>query len=110
MSQCGKRIGDTVYVHRTALRCLTPKERELFQGAVETAGQVAWNIAKVNVRERRVSLLDYPRFEVDQNPALRKSTLVQLRETGASVRELDYTRHAKPPVLHRKNLFLGKEE
>jgi DNA phosphorothioation-associated putative methyltransferase len=65
------------------------------------------NLVKLSVTEPQVSYLTYPDFERDPHPTLRSAVTVNLRRLSVDWR--DYTRSDNPPLLHRKEEFLGPE-
>jgi DNA phosphorothioation-associated putative methyltransferase len=107
-SSVGKQTPSALYVHRSALGLLPPVLRvyegcgRILAGTVEHA-----NLVKLSVTEPQVSYLTYPDFERDPHPTLRSAVTVNLR--GLSVDWRDYTRSDNPPLLHRKEEFLGPE-
>ena len=65
------------------------------------------NMIKLSVTEPQVSYLTYPDFDRDPHPALRSAITVNLRKLSVDWR--DYSRSDNPPLLHRKEEFLGDE-
>ncbi|HST91396.1 MAG TPA: hypothetical protein VLJ13_04280, partial [Brevundimonas sp.] len=59
----GKRVGQTLYIHRTARDELEPPLRDALALAEDIAQTQAWSVAKLRGGERRVSLLTYEDFE-----------------------------------------------
>jgi DNA phosphorothioation-associated putative methyltransferase len=107
-SAVGKILPDDLYVHRSALDSLTPVLRvyegcgRAFLGEVEEA-----NIIKIHRRSGKLSYLAYPDFERDPHPALLRCVKLNLRTR--KVECYDYTASANPPILHRKETFLGAD-
>jgi DNA phosphorothioation-associated putative methyltransferase len=105
-STVGKLLPDDLYVHRGALDSLQPLLRiyegcgRVYLGEVEGA-----NVIKIHRRSGKLSYLVYPAFEDDPHPALLRSVRVNLRDRQIDCN--DYTQSANPPVLHRKDAFLG---
>ena len=65
------------------------------------------NIIKLATDRPKVSYLEYPDFDRDPHPVLRRSTFVRI---GAlDVDERDYVNAANPPVLHRKETFVAND-
>jgi DNA phosphorothioation-associated putative methyltransferase len=52
--------------------------------------------------------LTYPDFDKDPHPVLRSAIMVNLRKLTVDWR--DYSRFDNPPLLHRKEEFLGKDD
>jgi DNA phosphorothioation-associated putative methyltransferase len=108
-SPVGKQTPTALYVHRSALRELPPVLQvyegcaRVLSGTIEQA-----NLIKLSVVQEQVSYLSYPRFDRDAHPTLTASIIVNLKELSVSWR--DYTRSANPPLLHRKEEFVGRED
>ncbi|WP_102417218.1 DNA phosphorothioation-associated putative methyltransferase [Mycobacterium sp. 4858] len=104
----GKQTPSALYVHRSALGHLPPVLRvyeacgRVLAGTVEHA-----NMVKLSVTEPQVSYLSYPDFDRDPHPTLRSAITVNLRKLSVDWR--DYSRSDNPPLLHRKEEFLGAE-
>ena len=64
-----------------------------------------FNVMKVVPGNRKVSFLRYPDFLTDPHPALIESVTINL-ETG-KLRKTRFTQSKNPPILHRKELFVG---
>ncbi len=63
---------------------------------------------KLSVTEPQVSYLTYPDFDRDPHPTLRSAITVNLRKLTVDWR--DYSRSENPPLLHRKEEFLGVDD
>lgn len=102
----GKTLPDAYYVHLTALDALPPELRlyegcaRRYLGAVEGA-----NLVKLRLDAAQVSYLAYPDFDDDPHPALAWSLKVDLQ--SFRVRLNDFSTRDNPPVLHRKETFVG---
>ncbi|WP_421874612.1 DNA phosphorothioation-associated putative methyltransferase [Mycolicibacterium wolinskyi] len=107
-SSVGKQTPSALYVHRSALGHLPPVLRvyegcgRVLAGTVEHA-----NLVKLSVTEPQVSYLTYPDFDRDPHPTLRSAVTVNLRRLSVDWR--DYSRSDNPPLLHRKEEFLGAD-
>ncbi len=107
-SPVGKQLPDDLYIHRSALDSLEPLLRiyegcgRAYLGEVEGA-----NVIKIHRRTGKLSYLVYPQFENDPHPALLRSVRVNLRTRQIDCN--DYAESANPPVLHRKDSFLGPD-
>lgn len=105
-SSVGKQTPSALYVHRSALGLLPPVLRvyegcgRVLAGTVEHA-----NMIKLSVTEPQVSYLTYPDFDRDPHPTLRSAITVNLRKLSVDWR--DYSRSDNPPLLHRKEEFVG---
>lgn len=108
-SKVGKQTPSALYVHRSALAELPPILQvyeacaRVLAGTVESA-----NLVKLSVTEPQVSYLSYPGFERDPHPLLASATTVNLRQLSVDWR--DYSRSDNPPLLHRKEEFLGRDD
>jgi DNA phosphorothioation-associated putative methyltransferase len=107
-STVGKLLPDDLYVHRSAFHTLEPLLRiyegcgRAYLGEVEGA-----NIIKIHRRSGKLSYLVYPDFEDDPHPALLRCVKLNLRTR--QIECYDYAQSANPPVLHRKESFLGPD-
>ncbi|CAE6813066.1 hypothetical protein R69927_00284 [Paraburkholderia domus] len=104
----GKRVVDDLYVHREALVHLTSNEREAIDAALLRAPEEAReraNVAKVNLKNWRVSLLVYRDFFDDPFPSLAESWILD-QTSIVKVRYRSYVESLNPPILHRKELLL----
>lgn len=105
----GKRVFDDLYVHLSAVEHLhDAAQRELIQAAAEMVGGngvPAPNVAKVNTKSGRLTLLFYDRFEEAAFPVLAASWLFSggLREPIFR----SYGESLNPPILHRKELLVS---
>lgn len=107
-SAVGKLLPDDLYIHRSALDSLEPLLR-IYEGCGrEYLGEVEGaNIIKIHRRSGKLSYLVYPDFESDPHPALLRSVRVNLRTRQIDCN--DYSQSSNPPVLHRKDTFLGPD-
>lgn len=107
-SPVGKLLPHDLYVHRSALDGLEPLLRiyegcgRAYLGEVEGA-----NVIKIHRRSGKLSYLVYPEFDDNPHPELLRSVRVNLRTRQIDCN--DYTQSANPPVLHRKDAFLGTD-
>lgn len=107
-SSVGKLTPNALYVHTSALEALSSVLR-LFEGCARGyLGQVEGaNLIKLHRDEPKVSYLSYPTFESDPHPELASSLTVHLQTFR--VRYQEFQSRANPPILHRKELFLGPD-
>lgn len=103
----GKRMPNALYVHLTAVAEL-PLALRLYEGCARTyAGTPPdANIVKLGRTEPKISYLSYPTFDKDPHPSLASSVAVHLQTFR--VRERSYAQHKNPPILHRKEEFVGE--
>ena len=105
-SLVGKLTPAALYAHVDALAELPALLRvyegcgQAFCGTVEDA-----NIIKLSREAAQVSYLRYPAFDTDPHPTLNASLTANLTELKLGYRT--YDRSANPPILHRKEAFLG---
>jgi DNA phosphorothioation-associated putative methyltransferase len=107
-SKIGKHTPSALYVHRSAMAEIPPV-LQVFEGCARVlAGTIpSANMVKLSVTEPQVSYLTYPDFDRDPHPILRSAITVNLRKLSVDWR--DYSRSENPPLLHRKEEFLGAE-
>ena len=104
----GKSTPNGLYIHVSALGQLPTLLRMLegcargYVGSIEGA-----NLIKFHRERPQISYLSYPDFESDPHPALSTSLLVDLQTFRVSPR--DYSQAKNPPILHRKELFVGSD-
>ena len=103
-SSVGKKLPDALYVHCSAEERLPALLRILLFAARQVVGDVEYNIAKISLDGRSISLLHYVNFEDDPHPALVYSIRVYLPRAEYTIR--DYSNSDNPPILHRKELFV----
>ena len=103
----GKKLPNAVYLHNSSLGQLH-QELQSFVSVIEKAVKCeAWNVLKLSRNEFRLSFLNYPEFETDPYPSLKKSLSVDLVKLSAE--ERDYSDQTNPPILHRKELLVLEE-
>lgn len=108
-SKVGKQTPTAVYVHRSALSELPPV-LQVYEGCARAlAGTVPGaNLIKLSVDQPQISYLSYPDFDRDPHPRLRSAVTVNLRKLTVDWR--DYSRSDNPPLLHRKEEFIGTDD
>lgn len=105
----GKQLPTSLYVHVDALGELAPVLRVIEGTARALIGQIdEATLVKIHTDQPAVSYLDYPDFDSDPHPALRSGYIVRLDSLRADYR--DYSRHANPPILHRKETFVARDD
>ena len=105
-SKIGKQTPSALYVHRSAMAEIPPVIQVCEGCARVLAGTVDHaNMIKLSVTEPQVSYLCYPDFDRDPHPTLRSAVTVNLRKLSVDWR--DYSHSDNPPLLHRKEEFLG---
>lgn len=108
-SRIGKQTPSALYVHRSAMAEIPPV-LQVYEGCARVlAGTVAHaNMIKLSIQEPQVSYLSYPTFDRDPHPTLHSALTVNLRKLSVDWR--DYSRCENPPLLHRKEEFLGADD
>ncbi len=107
-SLVGKRLPTSLYLHESALHDL-PHVLRVYEGCARwLVGEVEGaNIVKLATDKPKVSYLEYPNFDKDPHPALRKTTFVRI---GAlDIDERNYSASENPPILHRKETFIAND-
>lgn len=108
-SPLGKRLPAALYLHADGIGQLPPILRVLDGAARRLIGDVeASTVVKLHLDRPAVSYLEYPDFNTDPHPTLRSGYLVTLDRLRCDFR--DYSRHANPPILHRKELLLAADD
>ena len=112
MPTAGKKVVDEFYVHLSAVEEVEDTairaaiELAIGHGALTPINTNEPNVAKVNVRTGRVSLLSYPDFFDSPFPALAASWVFQAGESVPNWHRT-YGDSLNPPILHRKELLLS---
>ena len=107
----GKRVGDAVYLHISAISGLDAQATEAINAAVRRTGieRQAFNVVKLSGKgPKRISLLAYQRFNASPFPALLDSWTVDTETGDWSHRS--YRDSRNPPILHRKELLLPSND
>ncbi len=102
----GKSVGGYLYVHKTALASIDPAAAGKVRQTEESLLGTDWNVAKIGKVD--VSLLLYEDFDAHAFPALMKSAKLDL-ESGR-ISEIDYSNRTNPPILHRKELLIDRDD
>jgi DNA phosphorothioation-associated putative methyltransferase len=108
-SRIGKQTPSALYIHRDALAELPPL-LQVYEGCARVlAGTIPTaNMIKLSVAQPQVSYLTYPGFVRDAHPILAGAVTVNLSKLTVEWR--DYTQSENPPLLHRKEEFLGVDD
>lgn len=102
-----KKVGSSLYVHRTAVERISSGNMTNLSRADEIIGHhdFDWNVVRIS--RENVAFLLYEKFDEEAFPQLLKSTLIDLVRGRA--RETDYSNHSNRPILHRKELFVAED-
>jgi DNA phosphorothioation-associated putative methyltransferase len=106
----GKRIGDVTYVHCGQVARLSSSLLRMVESATSVAqsqSEIPYNVIKISERQDQVSFLSYQDLIETPFPALLASLSVNLGSRTATMRRYDQRKN--PPILHRKELLLGKQ-
>ncbi|MGN6275621.1 MAG: DNA phosphorothioation-associated putative methyltransferase [Solirubrobacterales bacterium] len=108
-SPVGKRLPVALYLHTEGLDRLPPVLRVMEGVARRLIGEIDEAVVvKLHLDRPAVSYLEYPGFDRVAHPALRSGYVVSLDPLGCDFR--DYSRHRNPPILHRKELLLPRDD
>jgi DNA phosphorothioation-associated putative methyltransferase len=104
----GKKVGQAIYVHRSAVDHLQTSAKDKLSLALQRVPEdFQWSVLKISGQnDQTFSFLDYQDFSAVAFPELRASLLVNLSEEGAKLRKYS---DANPPILHRKELLLAPD-
>jgi DNA phosphorothioation-associated putative methyltransferase len=104
----GKLTREALYVHLTALEELPPVLR-VYEGCARILVGAVPDTTLVKLRrdKSKVSYLTYPDFDDDPHPSLAESLIADL--TSLNVYHRDYRTIQNPPILHRKETFVGSD-
>lgn len=107
-STVGKRLPSALYVHEWALH-ETPHVLRVYEGCARwLVGEVdGANLIKLATDQAKVSYLEYPDFDRNPHPVLRRTTYVRIGTLD--VDERDYSDSENPPILHRKECFVSAD-
>lgn len=107
--EIGKRVIDDLYLHLSALGQMPDRShREMIEAAVRRLppSASAINVAKLNLRTGRISLLEYRDFETAPYPTLAASWSFEAGPTVTPTYRT-YESSLNPPILHRKELLVS---
>lgn len=109
MAKIGKRVGDDLYVHLSALDELDAEAQgHSIRDALDrlpAASHPVPSVAKLNLRTGRLSLLAYRNFEEEPFPELLASWTFA-SESASPPTYRSYADSLNPPILHRKELLV----
>ncbi|MCK9609002.1 MAG: DNA phosphorothioation-associated putative methyltransferase [Methylomonas sp.] len=106
----GKKVLNNVYWHCS----LTESQKSEVQQTIKAAEALAnlkpnhdYNVVKYDGKSNMLSLMCYPNFFDEPFPALETSFRIDL--TQQKVEKRSYQTSLNPPILHRKELLLGRD-
>jgi DNA phosphorothioation-associated putative methyltransferase len=103
----GKLLPTDLYFHRSVEDRLPPLLRLVMAAARRIVGEVEYDVAKIALDGRGLSVMSYPEFDTDPHPPLKHSVRVYLPRAAYGIR--DYSDSANPPILHRKETFVAPD-
>lgn len=108
LAPVGKRMPEALYLHRSAVDSL-PRVLRLYHAAALrfVGGDEGAALVKLHLDRPAVSFLSYPTFDNDAHPSIAWSLVVDLRTFRLHYQ--DYRSSPNPPIVHRKELFVGTE-
>ena len=103
-SVIGKKLPDSLYVHRTAEPQLPPLVRLMILAARQIVGEMEYDLIKIALDGKKLSFLSYPDFEDSPHPELAYSVRVYLPTASYGIK--NFRGSDNPPILHRKETFV----
>ncbi len=100
----GKKLPDSLYIHKTAEAQLPPLLRLMILTARQIVGDVEYDLIKITLDGKKLSFLRYPDFEDIAHPELAYSVRVYLPTASYGIK--NFSSSENPPILHRKESFL----
>jgi DNA phosphorothioation-associated putative methyltransferase len=100
----GKRLPDSLYVHRTAEGQLPPLVRLMILAARQIVGEVDYDLIKIALDGKKLSFLRYPAFDDNPHPELAYSVRIYLPTASYGIKNFSHSEN--PPILHRKETFV----
>lgn len=106
--EIGKVLPDAIYIHPSYTSSLPPEIQIKIGIAQALAGDIdECNLIKVNKMKEKVSFLAYEDFDEEEHPALLYSYSVDIPKNH--IEFWDFTTRENPPILHRKETFVGSD-
>jgi DNA phosphorothioation-associated putative methyltransferase len=103
-SAVGKKLPDSLYVHKSAEAQLPPLLRLMILAARQIVGDLDYDLIKIALDGKKLSFLRYPDFEHLPHPTLAYSVRVYLPTASYGIK--NYGDSDNPPILHRKESFV----
>lgn len=104
LSPVGKKLPDSLYIHRTAEEQLPPLLRLMILAARQIVGELDYDLIKIALDGKKLSFLSYPEFEDNAHPSLAYSVRVFLPTASYGIK--NFSESKNPPILHRKETFV----
>ena len=106
--EIGKVLPDAIYIHPSYISSLPPEIQIKVGIAQSLAGDIdECNLIKINKMKEKVSFLAYEDFDEEEHPALLYSYSVDIPKNH--IEFWDFTSRENPPILHRKETFVGPD-
>jgi DNA phosphorothioation-associated putative methyltransferase len=104
----GKLLPDAVYLHPRYIDQLPPPIQVKIGVAQKLIGEIdGCNLIKINKLKEKVSFMVYEDFDKVPHPALLYTVVVDLPKMSTKL--WDFETRANPPILHRKETFVGED-
>jgi DNA phosphorothioation-associated putative methyltransferase len=103
-SLVGKKLPDSLYLHRTVEGQLPPLLRLMILAARQIVGELEYDLIKIALDGKKLSFLRYPNFEDSPHPELTYSVRVFLPTASYGIK--NFSDSDNPPILHRKEAFI----
>lgn len=108
----GKKVLEDLYIHVDYLdrQAIGESLSSLFKvgrSLMSSEDLACSNVVKLNLQKQRLSFLQYLDFDEDPFPSLNGSWVVDPIKQSVTYRS--YSSSLNPPILHRKELLVGKE-
>ena len=102
----GKHLPDSIYLHKSAIKIIPDQLLDFLKKIMTEIEQenIQWNIIKFFKREFKISLLNYPEFDIQGFPPLAFSHSIDLKDL--TIKRIQYENSKNPPILHRKETLL----
>jgi DNA phosphorothioation-associated putative methyltransferase len=107
-SSTGKQLPDAIYIHPSYTTSLHPLIQVKVAIAQKLVGDIdECNLIKINKFKNKVSFLIYEDFDTIEHPALLYSWVMDIPKND--LKFWDFRTRENPPVLHRKDTFVGPD-
>lgn len=104
MANVGKRIGNSLYLHRSAVRSIaTDEQKALIIAARKSLPKgFPWVVVKIDTAASRVSFITSPDWDTADEPTVGDSIMVDMSRKPSTVKH----RKATGQVYHHKHMFV----
>jgi hypothetical protein len=101
MIKVGKKVGDFIYIHKSALKALTEYKQDFVKEA-EKALPEGFTYEVLKIGTESVSFISAPNFDTEDEPALSASVKVANGEASTIKKESA----TNPTIYHGKHFFV----